>query len=79
MQHRRAMWVLFAVVTAVFAIGIKNVQIETIFSDLLPKDDPFVKVFKDHPNFGNPLTITLMVKHRSGDIYNRRRSTKCGS
>jgi len=70
MQHRRAMWVLFAVVTAVFAIGIKNVQIETIFSDLLPKDDPFVKVFKDHPNFGNPLTITLMVKHRSGDIYN---------
>jgi uncharacterized protein len=70
MQHRRATAIVFALVTAVFALGIKNVQIRTIFSDLLPKDDPFVRVFKDHPNFGNPLTVTLMVRRRSGDIYN---------
>jgi len=69
MHHRRITAVAFALVTLFFAVGIKNVQIQTIFSDLLPKDDPFVKVFKDHPNFGNPLTVTLMVKHRSGDIY----------
>ena len=71
MQHRRATAIVFALVTAVFALGIRNVQIRTIFSDLLPVDDPFVRVFKDHPNFGNPLTVTLMVKRRSGDIYNR--------
>ena len=71
MRHRRATAVGFVIVTAIFAMGIRNVQIQTIFSDLLPKDDPFVQVYKDHPNFGNPLTVTLMVKHRSGDIYNR--------
>src|SRR5260370_16468575 len=47
-----------------------SVQLETIFSDLLPRDDPFVQVYKDHPNFGNPLTVTLMVRRRDGDIYN---------
>ena len=70
MAHRRLMAVVFVVITAFFAAGLRNVQLKTIFSDLLPKDDPFVQVFKDHPNFGNPLTITLMVKHKDGDIYN---------
>src|SRR3546814_6194554 len=70
MRHRGLTWLIFAVITAFFAVGIRNVQLKTIFSDLLPKDDPFVQVFKDHPNFGNPLTFTLMIKHKSGDIYN---------
>src|ERR1700757_817688 len=70
MSHRAGTAVFFAVITAFFAVGLRNVQLKTIFSDLLPKDDPFVQVFKDHPNFGNPLTVTLMVKHKSGDIYN---------
>ena len=69
MRQRRLSAAIFVLITLFFAIGIKNVQIKTVFSDLLPKDDPFVQVYKDHPNFGNPLTMTLMVKHRSGDIY----------
>jgi predicted RND superfamily exporter protein len=70
MAHRGASWLAFAIVTAFFAAGLPHVQLKTIFSDLLPKDDPFVQVFKDHPNFGNPLTVTLMVKRKDGDIYN---------
>ena len=70
MRHRNMMGVVFLVVTLLFAAGLPSVQLKTIFSDLLPRDDPFVQVFKDHPNFGNPLTITLMVKRRAGDIYN---------
>jgi len=70
MAHRGLMALVFVAITAFFAAGLRNVELKTIFSDLLPKDDPFVQVFKDHPNFGNPLTITLMVKHKNGDIYN---------
>ena len=66
MGHRLATWLVFAVITVFFAAGLRNVQLKTIFSDLLPKDDPFVQVFKDHPNFGNPLTVTLMVKRKDG-------------
>jgi predicted RND superfamily exporter protein len=70
MRHRRVSMLAFVIITAVFALGIRNVEIKTIFSDLLPTDDPFVQVYKDHPNFGNPLTVTVMVKNRNGDIYN---------
>jgi uncharacterized protein len=70
MRHRRACLAAFAVITVLFALGIPRIEIRTIFSDLLPTDDPFVQVYKDHPNFGNPLTVTVMVKRRNGDIYN---------
>jgi predicted RND superfamily exporter protein len=70
MAHRGLMTLVFVAITAFFAAGLRNVELKTIFSDLLPKDDPFVQVFKDHPNFGNPLTVTLMVKNKHGDIYN---------
>jgi predicted RND superfamily exporter protein len=70
MAHRGLMTLIFVAITVFFGIGLRNVELKTIFSDLLPKDDPFVQVFKDHPNFGNPLTVTLMVKNKHGDIYN---------
>jgi predicted RND superfamily exporter protein len=69
-RHQKISWIAFVAITAFFAVGLRNVELRTIFSDLLPKDDPFVQVFKDHPNFGNPLTVTLMVKRKNGDIYN---------
>ena len=68
--HQKISWAVFVAITAFFAVGLRNVELKTIFSDLLPKDDPFVQVFKDHPNFGNPLTMTIMVKRKDGDIYN---------
>lgn len=72
MAHRRFTALVFVVITAFFAAGLPNVQLKTIFSDLLPKDDPFVHVFKDHPNFGNPLTISIMVRCKDGDIFNAK-------
>ena len=57
-------------ITLLFAIGLQSVELRTIFSDLLPKNHPFVETFSDHPNFGNPLTITIMVKKKEGSIYN---------
>src|SRR6201993_1068400 len=66
MAHRGMMALVFTAITVFFGVGLRNVELKTIFSDLLPKDDPFVQVFKDHPNFGNPLTVTLMVKRKDG-------------
>jgi predicted RND superfamily exporter protein len=69
MDRRGAMLVAFALVTLAFLAGFPRVEIRTIFNDLLPKDDPFVQVYYDHPNFGNPLTMAVMVKRKEGDIY----------
>lgn len=71
MAHRAAASLLFLAMTAVFAVGVPRVEIRTIFSDLLPADDPFVQTFLDHPNFGDPLTLVMMVKRTDGgDLYN---------
>jgi predicted RND superfamily exporter protein len=69
-RNRMFSWAVFIAITVFFAIGLKDVRLQTIFSDLLPKDDPFVQVYSDHPNFGNPLTVTVMLKRKDGDIYN---------
>ena len=70
MHHRWASLVVIAAITVFFAVGLSRVELRTIFTDLLPKNHPFVQTYKDHPNFGNPLTVTMMVKRKDGDIYN---------
>ena len=70
LAHSRLSLGAFGLVTLLFALGLPRVQLRTIFSDLLPRDDPFVQVYKDHPNFGSPLTILAMVRRTDGDIYN---------
>lgn len=61
---------LALIVTAVFGYGLVLVETKTIFSDLFPKSHPFVQAYKDHPNFGNPLTVTVMVRRTDGkDIF----------
>ena len=80
LRHRFAAWVInnrnfslaiLLAITAFFAVGLTKVQVKTIFSDLFPKDHPFVQTYKAHNNFGNPLTVVLMVKRKDGDIYNK--------
>ncbi len=64
MKHRAGVSVAFIIITIAFATGFPHVQIRTIFNDMLPVDDPFVQVYFDHRNFGNPLTMSVMVNAR---------------
>lgn len=70
LAHRKFSFAFFIAVTTFFAAGLHKVQLETIFSDLLPTDDPFVQVYKDHPGFGSPLTMMVMIRRTDGDIFN---------
>ena len=72
LRRRFTYLMVFALVTLAFSLGLPRVQLETVFSDLLPSDDPFVQVYRDHPNFGNPLTMVVMVKRREGDLFNQQ-------
>ena len=70
MHHRAVSLLVITAITLFFAAGLRHVELRTIFSDLLPKNHPFVQTYADHPNFGNPLTVTVMIKRKDGDIYN---------
>lgn len=76
MAHRAGVGMIFVLITLLLSSGIPKVDIRTIFKDLLPTDDPFVQVYFDHPNFGNPLLISVMVKVKEGDIYNAETLSK---
>lgn len=68
--HKWLVLMVMAAITAFFGAGLARMEVRTIFSDLFPKNHEFVKVYKDHQNFGNPLTVTLMVKRTGGkDIF----------
>ena len=68
--HRRSVGIFFILVTIFFAAGLPRLDIRTIFADLLPADDPYVQTYHDHPNFGDPLTVTIMMKRTDGQkIY----------
>ena len=70
-RHRRSVGIFFIFVTLAFAAGLPRLDIRTIFADLLPTDDPYVQAYHDHPNFGDPLTVTIMLKRTDGQkIYN---------
>jgi hypothetical protein len=69
MQRRGMVSIAFVIVTLIFMGGLPTVQIRTVFKDLLPRDDPFVKLYLAHPTFGNPMTMAIMVKRKHGDIY----------
>ena len=70
LHHRLLSLLVIGTVTLFFAFGLRHVELRTIFSDLLPENHPFVQTYTDHPNFGNPLTVTVMIKRRDGNIYN---------
>ncbi len=70
-NRRKSVGIFFILVTLAFAAGLPRLDIRTIFADLLPADDPFVQTYRDHPNFGDPLTVTIMLKRTDGQkIYN---------
>ena len=70
MRYRGAVALFFLATTVFFAVALPRVQVRTIFRDLLPTDDPFVQTYLDNPTFGNPMAVSIMVKSRSGSIYN---------
>ena len=70
MHHRFGVGMAFIIVTLAFMSQFPKVEIRTIYNDFLPTNEEFVKVFFAHRNFGNPLTMTIMIKNKNGDIYN---------
>jgi uncharacterized protein len=54
MNNRALVSAIIFGITAFFAVGLSKVDIRTIFSDLFPKDHPFVQTYQDHPQFRQP-------------------------
>ena len=69
-NHRLAATIAILFVTLFFAWQVRNLDISTHFSDLYPRNHPYIKLFEKYPGFGSPFTVTLVIQAKKGTIYN---------
>ncbi len=72
-KYRRIALVIIAVITAFFLYALKDLSVETRFSELIPQKHPFIKVHNKIRNiFGGANQVLIMVQVRKGDIFNKK-------
>lgn len=70
-RYRRLLVALVAGITVVMGYLASQIEVKTIFSDLLPGNHPYVQVnqrFKQ--TFGGSNMVSIMLETKSGDIFN---------
>ena len=71
-DHRLGAVIAVVLLTAFFAWEVKHLDISTRFSDLYPRNHPYIKTFEKYPAFGSPFTISLVIEVKNGTIYNSK-------
>lgn len=70
-RHRVAVVLIIAAITAVMGYQASQIHIKTVFSDLLPKDHPYVAVNQRfQQTFGGSNMVSILVETDKGDIFN---------
>ena len=71
MTHRFIVLGAIAVITLFFVWQMRNLEVRTLFEDLLPVNHPYAKIHRQYEEqLGNPLKVLLMLQVKEGDIYN---------
>ena len=71
-KHRVLVVLAVVITTALMAYLATFVEVKTVFSDLLPKNHPYVKVNqKFKSTFGGSNMISIMVEVKDGDIFRK--------
>ena len=69
-DHRAILIALIALATLGMGYMASKVEVKTIFSDLLPKTHPYVKVNQQFKStFGGSNLVTIMVENQKGEIF----------
>jgi uncharacterized protein len=71
-DHRLGAAIAVILLTAFFGWEVKHLDISTRFSDLYPRNHPYIKTFEKYPAFGSPFTISLVIEVKNGTIYNSK-------
>jgi predicted RND superfamily exporter protein len=72
-RHRKLVVLAIAIITAVMGYQASQISIKTVFSDLLPKDHPYVVVNQRfQQTFGGSNMVSIMLETDQGDIFNAK-------
>ena len=69
-RQRVLVVVLISLLTLMFATLAVRIEIKTVFSDLLPKNHPYIKVHEAFKQtFGSSNLVSIMLEVKDGDIF----------
>src|SRR5207244_3787957 len=76
-KKRLPILIAIALLTIFFGHQARKVEMYTVFSDLLPKDHPFIRVHEKFSKvFGGANLVLISLEVKEGDIYNPETLTK---
>ena len=71
--NNRKIWlIVFAIMTAIFAISASQLKVDAGFNKMVPLKHPYMKVYKEYETvFGGANRIAVALVQKDGDIYNK--------
>ncbi len=69
-KFRKIVLVIVLALTCVFGYFAQNIEVKTVFDDLMPSSHPYIKIHNEYKEtFGGTNIITFMIKAKEGDIF----------
>jgi predicted RND superfamily exporter protein len=72
-RHRYVCLGIIALITLFFICQLGKIKVESLFSDLLPKNHPYITIHNKYKDqLGDPLKVFLMLQVKEGDVFNKK-------
>ena len=70
--YRKVWLIVFAILTALFAISASRLAVDAGFNKMVPLKHPYMQVYRDYEKvFGSANRIVIALVQKDGDIFNK--------
>ncbi|MDH5265326.1 MAG: MMPL family transporter [Betaproteobacteria bacterium] len=75
--QRKALLVVFAILTVLFAASASRLTVDAGFAKMVPLEHPYMKVYRDYEKvFGGANRVAIAIVQKDGDIFNKEYMAK---
>jgi predicted RND superfamily exporter protein len=76
-NYRKAWLVVFALLTALFAVSASRLVVDAGFNKMVPLKHPYMQVYREYEKvFGGANRVAIALVQKDGDIYNKEYMAK---
>lgn len=70
--HRRALLILFILITVALGAMASQLRVQAAFTKMIPLKHPYMQTFLEYQaDFGGANKVLVAIKNKSGDIYDK--------
>jgi predicted RND superfamily exporter protein len=76
-DHRKVWLVVFAILTALFAVSASRLAVDAGFNKMVPLKHPYMQVYREYEKvFGGANRVAIALVQKDGDIFNKEYMAK---